>query len=76
MHSDEYLDNVSGDCHHGAEAETRGGSAGNLHTTLPAPGIYYFSTQTNRYLPFCNKPQNSFSAFYANKHIKWHKGNY
>ena len=58
MHSDEYLDNISGDCHHGAEAETRGGSAGNLHTTLPAPGIYHFSTQTNKYLPFCNKPKN------------------
>ena len=44
MHSDEYLDNISGDCHHGAEAETRGGSARNLHTTLPAPGICHFVT--------------------------------
>ena len=41
-HSEEYLDNISGDCHHGAEAETRGGSAGNLHTTIPAAGICHF----------------------------------
>ena len=43
-HSEEYCDNISGDCHHGAEAETRGGSAGNLHTTLPAAGICHFVT--------------------------------
>ena len=43
-HSEEYLDNISGDCHHGAEAETRGGSSGNLHPTLPAAGTCHFVT--------------------------------
>ena len=70
MHSEEYLDNISGDCHHGAEAETRGGSAGNLQPTLPAAGTCHFVTNH----------KTSFVILYyllsmQKKHTRWHKEN-